>query len=69
MNAVKSDRYEDHDYIPTGLDDAEAYFWHWFPHEVSWAELHEANAELYAKLQNLGQALVLAGRLKGTELK
>jgi hypothetical protein len=50
------------------LDEAEEFFWEWYPHEISWSELKESNPELWCKLQNLGQALVLAGRLKGRYL-
>jgi hypothetical protein len=41
----------------------EAFFWANYPHEISWAELKEANPELWCQLVNIGQALVLAGLL------
>ena len=45
-------------------DPLEEFFWENYPHEISWGELKEANPELWCQLQNIGQALVLAGKLK-----
>lgn len=50
------------------IDELEKFFWDNYPHETSWGELKEVNAELWCSLQNIGQMLVLAGKLKSTYL-
>lgn len=47
---------------------SENLFWENFPHEISWGELKEAHPELWCQLLNIGQALVLAGKLSSKDL-
>jgi len=46
----------------------ENFFWANYPQEINWGELKEANPELYCKLQNVGRALVLLGKLQSCYL-
>lgn len=48
---------------------SEDFFWDNFPHEISWSELQEINPELWCMLQNIGNALVLLGKLDSAYLK
>lgn len=51
------------------LDALEIEFWNDYPHEIDWFELKEINPELWCRLQNIGQALVLNNRLLAAYLK
>lgn len=61
-------KYDDLYFVPADLDEMEGFFWHWYPHEISWSELQKINARLYAKLQKLGKELVADGRLSEGDL-
>lgn len=50
------------------IEKAEAFFWEYYPHEITWGELKESNPELYCQLQNIGQALILANKLSSEYL-
>lgn len=50
------------------LLNAETFFWDNYPHETSWGELKEINPDLFARLMNIGQALVLIGKLNSSHL-
>lgn len=50
------------------LDNLEKEFWENYPHELSWPELKEININLYARLLNIGQILILNNRLNGKYL-
>jgi hypothetical protein len=54
--------------MKTQVELIEEFFWKNYPHEISWGELREANAELYCRMMSAGQALVLAGKLKSSYL-
>lgn len=55
--------------FPKTIEEMEQFFWDYFPHEISWKEVHEINPDLYCRLQNVGQVLVLHGKLESIYLK
>lgn len=54
--------------VAPSIEQVEEFFWEHYPHETSWGELREANPELYCRLLNAGQGLVLAGKLRSDYL-
>lgn len=55
--------------MKTEIEKLEAFFWENYPHEITWKELEEVNPEIFCQLQNIGQVLVLNGKLKSAYLK
>ncbi len=49
----------DMDYKPKTLEEIKQFYWHWYPHEITFFELKEINPELYCKLKNYEQVLKL----------
>lgn len=63
------EKYEDMDYLPKDINEMHEFFWYWYPNEISWKELKEINIDLYCRLQNMGLALILSGKIKSINLK
>jgi hypothetical protein len=56
-------------YIEQRIPKLEKDFWDYYPHETSWSELKEINADLYNNLQSIGLELVKYGKLNPAYLR